>query len=301
MSSAVRTFDLSKRFKDNITLDDLNLDIPEGSVFGLVGPNGAGKTTTVKILMNMLRPTSGRAEVLGVDSRRLGPAELTHIGYVSENQEMPDWMTVDGVLAYLRPFYPTWDETLARQLISQFALPCDRKLRHLSRGMWMKTALASSLAYRPRLLILDEPFSGLDPMIREDFIQGILDRAGETTILVSSHDLAEIESFATHIGFLDRGRIRFAEEMDSLMARFREIQVAVEPPVYCPRNSDWPIEWLQPEVSQSLVRFVDTDFDAERTPLDIQRLFTGVRHISVQPMPLRAIFVTLVRDSSKVS
>jgi ABC-2 type transport system ATP-binding protein len=299
MTAVVRAIDLSKRFSGAYTLDDLNLEVPERSIFGLVGPNGAGKTTTVKILMNMLKPTSGRAEVFGIDSRHLGPSEFAAIGYVSENQEMPDWMTVDDLLTYLRPFYPTWDETLARRMVRQFALPGDRKLRHLSRGMWMKAALASSLAYRPRLLVLDEPFSGLDPLVRHDFVEGILDRASETTILISSHDLADIESFATHIGYLDGGHIRLAEEMDALAARFREIEVSVDPPIHLPGQADWPGGWLQPVVSQALVRFVDTRFEPEQTTNEIQRLFTGVRHISAQPMPLRAIFIALARESSK--
>src|SRR4029077_12238928 len=112
--------------------------------------------------------------------------------YVSENQQMPRWMTVEYLLAYLKPFYPSWDDARAEELLRQFQLPRDRKLRHLSRGMWMKAALASSLSYRPRLLVLDEPFSGLDPLVREDLIEGLLDSAGETTILISSHDLADI-------------------------------------------------------------------------------------------------------------
>src|SRR3979409_2134899 len=205
MIPVLRTIDLSKQYRAALVLDDLNLEVPEGSIFGLIGPNGAGKTTTIKMLLNILQPTSGRAEVLGTDSRRLGPAEFARLGYVSENQEMPDWMSINELLAYLQPFYPTWDADLASRMVKQFELPGARKLSQLSRGMWMKTALISSLAYRPQLLVLDEPFSGLDPLIREDFIQGILDGAGETTILVSSHDLAEIESFATHIAFLDNG------------------------------------------------------------------------------------------------
>ena len=95
MGSAISAIDLSKRFGKVPVLDGLNLDVPEGSVFGLIGPNGAGKTTTIKTLMNFLKPTSGRAEVLGVDSRGIGPREFTRIGYVSESQEMPDWMTVE--------------------------------------------------------------------------------------------------------------------------------------------------------------------------------------------------------------
>ena len=298
MTAAIRAVGVSKQFGKAVTLDDLNLEVPEGSVFGLVGPNGAGKSTTVKILMNILQPTAGRAEVLGIDSRHLGADEFTRIGYVSENQEMPDWMTVNQLMAYLRPFYPGWDARLAQDLLRQFDLPGDRKLRHLSRGMWMKTALASSLAYRPRLLVMDEPFTGLDPLVRQDLVDGILDRAGECTILISSHDMAEIESFSSHIAFLDRGRVRFAEEMESLTKRFREVEVAMEPPVCCPGQPDWPEQWLQPQTSQAVLRFVDTHFDAERTTTEIRRLFPGVRNISVQPMPLRSIFVTMARKRS---
>ncbi|HEY3841104.1 MAG TPA: ABC transporter ATP-binding protein, partial [Bryobacteraceae bacterium] len=190
MSDVIRAIDLTKRYRKVAALDGLNLDIPGGSIYGLVGPNGAGKTTALKTLMNILKPDAGRAEVLGVDSRNIGPREFARIGYVSENQELPDWMTVEYFMAYLQPFYATWDASRAGELLRQFDLPLDRQLRHLSRGMRMKAALASSLAYRPSLLVLDEPFSGLDPVVREDLIEGIIESAQETTILVSSHDLA---------------------------------------------------------------------------------------------------------------
>jgi ABC-2 type transport system ATP-binding protein len=108
---------------------------------------------------------------------------------------MPGWMTVEYLLSYLKTFYPTWDDGRAKELLRQFKLPLDRKLRDLSRGMWMKASLTSSLAYHPKLLVLDEPFSGLDPLVREELIEGLIDCAQETTILVSSHDLADIESF----------------------------------------------------------------------------------------------------------
>jgi ABC-2 type transport system ATP-binding protein len=169
MSDIVSATDLVKRFRNVRVLDGLSLTVPEGSVFGLAGPNGAGKTTTIKIVMNILRPTSGHVEVLGIDSLRLGPEALANIGYVSENQELPEWMTVEYLLAYLKPFYPSWDDARVKQLVRQFDLPLDRQLRHLSRGMRMKTALASSLAYRPRLLIMDEPFSGLDQSTLRSF------------------------------------------------------------------------------------------------------------------------------------
>jgi ABC-2 type transport system ATP-binding protein len=297
----LRAIDLVKRFRHVRVLDGLNLMVPEGSVFGLAGPNGAGKTTTVKILMNILRPTSGHADVMGIDSQKLGPEAFAKIGYVSENQEMPEWMTVEYLLAYLKPFYPSWDDARAEQLVRQFDLPLDRQLRHLSRGMRMKAALASALAYRPRLLIMDEPFSGLDPLVREDLIGGLLESAGETTILISSHDLGEIESFASHIGYLDRGRLQFSEEMTSLTARFREVEVVLDSPPLVPLDRPWPAHWLRPETAPALVRFVETHFDPERTPDEIRRLFGDVRNISAHPMPLRAIFVTLAREQPKAA
>src|SRR5579872_5721723 len=216
MTSAIQTDHLVKKFRRVEALQRLTLDVPPGAVYALVGPNGAGKTTAIKILMNILRRTSGRAQVLGLDSSHIRGHHLESIGYVSENQEMPEWMTIGALLAYLRPFYPTWDQALEAALVKQFDLPLDRKLRHLSRGMRMKAALASSLAYHPRLIVLDEPFSGLDPLVRDELIESLIDSASEATVLISSHDLAEIESFASHVGYLDHGRLQFSEELASL-------------------------------------------------------------------------------------
>jgi len=299
MNTILRTFNLTKCYKKATVLDDLNLEVPEGSLFALVGPNGAGKTTTIKAVMNIIRASSGRTEVLGTNSRELGPDQFARIGYVSENQQMPGWMTVDYFLHYLKAFYPTWDDARAAELIQQFELPGDRELFQLSRGMWMKTALASSLAYRPELLVLDEPFGGLDPLVRDDVIEGLLDSAGETTIFISSHDLAEIESFATHIAYLDRGRLQFAEEMTSLNGRFREVEVTLESPVMLPDDSRWPTNWLRPEAAPALVRFVETRFDPERTVDEIRAIFGQVRNISMTPMPLRSIFVTVARSAAR--
>ena len=299
MNEVVKAIDISKRFRGTVVLHGLDLVVPEGSVYGLVGPNGVGKTTTLKILMNIFPPSSGRAEVLGIDSRRLGPREFAQIGYVSENQEMPEWMTVEYFLAYLKPFYPQWDDARAMELLRQFDLPRDRKLRHLSRGMRMKAALASSLAYRPKFIVLDEPFTGLDPLVRDEFIEGLLENAEETTILVSSHDLAEIESFASHIGYLDRGCLQFSEEMTSLNARFREVEVTLETESPLPPNL--PATWLRPESSALVVRFVETRFDSERTLAEVRRVFGSVQQVSVNPMPLRSIFVTLAKSGRRAA
>jgi ABC-2 type transport system ATP-binding protein len=298
MPNAISTLALSKRFRRMEALQGLTLEVPEGSVFALVGTNGAGKTTTIKTVMNILKPTSGHATVLGTDSRQLGPRQFERIGYVSENQEMPDWMTVGYFLDYLKPFYPAWDDARAAELVKQFQLPHDRKLRHLSRGMRIKAALASSLAYRPRLLVLDEPFGGLDPLVRDEVIEGLIDSAGETTIFISSHDLAEIESFATHIGYIAEGQLQFAEEMTSLSARFREVEVTLAQPV--PLPVQWPGHWLRPEASPAVIRFIDSRFEGSgRTQDDIRNLFGEVKEVTTHPMALRAIFVTLARSGAR--
>jgi ABC-2 type transport system ATP-binding protein len=215
---AINIDGLVKQFGRTEVLRGIELAVPQGAIYALVGANGAGKTTIIKLLMNILRPTAGSAEVLGLSSRDIAGKAFARIGYVSENQDLPDGMRVGEMLDFLRPFYPSWDRELERQLVRQFDLPLDRKLKHLSRGMRMKAAFAGSLAYRPRLIVLDEPFTGLDPLVRDELIEGLLERAPETTIFLSSHDLAEIESFASHVGYLEGGRMLFSEEMAVLSA-----------------------------------------------------------------------------------
>ncbi len=300
MSDTLRTIGLKKRFGRTMVLDGLDMAVPEGAIYGLVGPNGAGKSTTIKILMNIYRASGGRAEVFGRDSRKISPRrDLTRIGYVSENQEFPEWMTVGYFMAYLKPFYPAWDDERAEELLRQFELPRDRKLMHLSHGMRMKAALASSLAYRPQLIVLDEPFTGLDSLVRDELIEGLLESVEGATIFISSHDLAEIESFASHVGYLNRGRLQFSEEMSSLIQRFREVEVTLEGSA--PRANGWPATWLNVEQSAALVRFVDAQFDAEKSTADVRRVFGEGSEVAVRPMPLRQIFVTLARAGRKAA
>jgi ABC-2 type transport system ATP-binding protein len=135
---SIATHALTRKYGAQTALKDVTLSVEPGSVYALVGPNGAGKTTLIQLIMNLQAATSGNAEVLGMPSDAVRGKALNRIGYVSENQEMPLWMTVGGMLDYLRPFYPTWDRALEKQLLADFALPLDRKLKHVSRGMRMK-------------------------------------------------------------------------------------------------------------------------------------------------------------------
>jgi len=294
MTSAISTHDLVKKFRRVTAVNNLNLEVPEGAIYALVGPNGAGKTTAIKVLMNIFPPTSGRAEVLGTDSARLAGRAFTSIGYVSENQELPGWMRIEQFLAYLRPFYPTWDRDLESELVKQLDLPLDRKLGKISRGMRMKAAMLSALAYHPKLIVLDEPFGGLDPLVRDQLIEGMLERASEATIFVSSHDLAEVENLASHVGYLEEGRLRFSEEMAALVERFREVELTFETPPTL--QEKWPDSWMQVDASAAVVRFVESRFDRERTSAEIRKVLGNVRDTTFTPMSLRSIFVAMAKS-----
>ena len=312
---------LSRSFGSAQALDHVDFDVPPGAIYALVGPNGAGKTTLVKLLLNIIRPSSGTATVLGMSSSYISGDAFTRIGFVSENQELPDWMTVSQLLSYLRPFYPQWDITLEEQLIRQFDLPPDRKLKHLSRGQRMKAALLSVLPYSPSLIVLDEPFSGLDPLVRDELIESLLERAAQhsnpPTILISSHDLAEIESLASHIGYLDRGHLLFSEEISSLSSRFRDVIVTLNPTPSLPLNSDssdagersvlgitassrtinYPASWLLPEKGASMVRFIHSQADTEPVHDQIAAHFPDATNIELEPMSLRSIFLALAKSA----
>ena len=295
MKSTIRTEHLSRTFGRTLAVGSVNLVVPEGAIYALVGANGAGKTTLIKLLMNIFRPTAGTAQVLGIDSQRLAGRAFERIGYVSENQELPEGMTAGGMMDYFRAFYPTWDRALETELIRQFDLPLGRKLKHLSRGMKMKASFASSLAYRPALIVLDEPFSGLDPLVRDELIECLLDRAPETTIFLSSHDLAEIESFASHVGFLQQGNLLFSEEMSVLSERFREVTVTLPNSATLPANM--PGAWLQPQAADNVVRFVLGSYKPHISEREIAELFPAASDITFDPMSLRQIFLAIAKSN----
>ncbi len=291
----IRVEDVHKKFRRHEALRGLSFTVPEGSAFALIGANGAGKTTTIKVLLNIIEPSRGSATVMGVDSRKLSPRELSQIGYVSESQDMPERMTVEEYLNYLRPFYPTWDRELEASVLKLLHLPLARKIGDLSHGMRMKMALACALPYRPKLLVLDEPFSGLDPLVRDEFMESMVQQAGEMTVLMSSHELSEIENFATHVGFLDEGRLMFEESMSGLAERFRQVRVTLEHEASTPEPA--PKGWLGVRTAGSVVTFVDAHFTEESVGDRVRGWLEGVRRIDVEPMGLRSIFTTLARAS----
>ena len=290
----IRAENLWKKFGRHEALRGLSLTVPEGSSYALIGANGAGNTTTIRVLMNILEAERGQATVMGMDSRRLSPRELAQIGYVSENQEMPASLRVGEYLDYLRPFYAGWDRDLEGSIVRHLGLPLERRIGHLSHGMRMKMGLACALPFRPRLLILDEPFSGLDPLVRDEFMESLLPQADEMTVLISSHELSEIEGMASHVAYLDEGKLLFEESMSDLSARFREVHVTLDREAAAPGRA--PAEWLNVRASGNVLMFVDSLFSEERLGAAMGSMNGAVRNVDAKPMGLRSIFTALARS-----
>ena len=295
----VETRGLTKKFGRFEAVEDLDLRVPEGAVFALIGPNGAGKTTTIRVLMNILQADRGDASVLGTPSRRLAPNDFQRIGYVSESQKLPEGLRLEHYFEYLRCLYPAWDRALEKQLRVQFELPPERKIRHLSHGMRMKALLVGALGYRPRLLVLDEPLSGLDTLVRDEVVNGLLQQAADTTILISSHELAEIESFTTHVAFMQNGRLLLQEAIEGLQARFREVHVTLSAVKELPQPL--PQGWLLPAVEGHRLLFITSHYDGDE-PLyqELARHFGAVK-MECEPMSLRAVANALMQQRKRNS
>jgi len=289
--------DLHKNYGRHDALRGLNLSVPEGSAYALIGANGAGKTTAFKILLNLIAAQSGTATVLGVESSRLTPRTLAQIGYVSENQVLPGRLTVAAYLDYIRPLYATWDAALETELLNGFRLSGERRIGDLSHGMRIELALTAALSYRPKLLILDEPFGGVDVVFRDELLDGVLRQAQDTTILISSHELGEIERFVTHVGFLEKGKLRFEQSVDDMNARFRDVRVVLNTEPVLPLVL--PPTWLDVSMSGNALSFVDSAYDEAALAAQVSSVFGEIRSIDVQSVGLRKVFTALVRSARK--
>ena len=291
----VETDELCMRYGRVETLKRINLNVPEGSAFALVGTNGAGKTTTMRLLMNILQPTSGSARVLGCDTRNLKPSHFQKVGYVSENQVLPERLTIAQYFDYLRALYPNWDRGLENSLRKRMQLPSSRPLSKLSHGMRMKTVLIAGLAFRPKLLVLDEPLSGMDTLTRDEVIDGLLEQADETTILISSHELAEIENFTTDIAFMDDGNLIFQESIETTRDRYREVHVTLS------AQKTWPVAapeyWMGHRIQGHTQQFIDSNYQGHESLISQLNACFGAVQCREVPMSLREISKVLIRES----
>lgn len=214
----VEIVELTRRYGAKTVLDNVSLSLAPGGVYGLVGANGAGKTTLIRHILGLLRPDSGRVRVFGLDPVADPVGVLARVGYLSEDNDLPGWMRVDELMRYARAFYPAWDDRYAAELRDTFALDPSARVGTLSKGQKARAGLLVALAYRPDLLVLDEPSSGLDPIVRRDILGAIMRTTAQQgrTVLFSSHLLDEVEEVADHVTMISSGRIVLSAPLDEV-------------------------------------------------------------------------------------
>jgi ABC-2 type transport system ATP-binding protein len=216
---------LTRRFGSILALDNVTLAVPRGSVFGLVGVNGAGKTTLIKHVLGLLKPQTGAVRVLGRDPVADPPGVLSKIGYLAEENDLPGWMRIGELLRYTQAFYPTWDELYAEHLRRAFELDPAAKIKHLSKGQRARAGLLVALAYHPEILVLDDPSSGLDPLVRRDILSAIIRTISSEgrTVLFSSHLLDEVERVSDHVAMIHHGKVVLCSGLDDLKSTYHRL------------------------------------------------------------------------------
>jgi ABC-2 type transport system ATP-binding protein len=231
MKEAIVIDNITKSFgAQALAVNGLGFAVPEGSVVGFLGPNGAGKSTTIRMLLGLLRPSAGSASLLGHDSRELPASIWSRVGYVAEEPGLYRWMTVGAMIRYTAAFYPNWDAAFAADLLKRLELPAGQKIGSMSRGQRGKLALLLALAFRPELLVLDDPVSGLDPIVRREFLDQIIEllQMEGRTVLFSSHILDEVERLADRIVIVDQGRLLTDDTLDALKGRVKRAKLTFE-------------------------------------------------------------------------
>ena len=281
---------LTRRFDTKLALDNLSLTVPRGGVFGLIGGNGAGKTTLLKHLLGMLKAQSGTVKVFGLDPVENPVGALGRIGYLSEDRNLPNWMRVRELMRYTQAFYPGWDANYAEELRDAFDLDPKAKVRNLSRGQRARAGLLVALAYRPDLLVLDEPSSGLDPVVRRDILGAIIRTIGDEgrTVLFSSHLLDEVERVADRVAIIHQGRIMLTASLDEIKESHRRVTLRFEQAF---TQAPKLVGALSQEGSGSEWTYV-CDGEADQLRLAAQAL--GAIVVSDTSLSLDEIFVTRV-------
>ena len=287
---SVRMEGVSKRYA-HFLLDHISLELPEGSILGFIGANGAGKSTTIRILMGLVRQDGGSVEVLG---HRM-PAEQTaaklDIGYVSEDMRLYGVATVAWHMNFIASIYPRWNQTYADALLSRFDLKPQQKIKGLSHGQRVKAALLLALAREPRLLLLDEPTTGLDPVARREVLAELMAVLTDEhrTILFSSHNTLDVEQISDRIAFIDRGRLIALEDKEDLLDRWRRIRLLVPPSAVLPQLPGV----VEVSGSERLPVLTTSQFNPAVVSLCQDR---GTTVQSVDPMTLEEIFVANVQS-----
>jgi len=295
---AVELRGLSKQFRRTSAVDNLSLEIARGTTFGLIGPNGAGKSTTIKMLMGLLRPTAGTARVLGIDVAADPIQVKQRVGYVPEAHHVYRWMRVEQVIGFCRAAYREWNDETCRQLLKLFDLDARKKVKHLSKGMRVKLSLLVAVCHEPELLVLDEPMAGLDPVAREEFLDGVLRTICERgqTVHFSTHTLDDVHRMADTVGILYQGRLLVHRKIDELLTSTKRIRATL-------RNGSQPDRppagtiWHRVEGREWMVTV--GDFTAEK--LQQIRAENAVDHVEVIDVGLEDVFKDLVKGQRAAS
>lgn len=218
---------LSRSFGKSLVLDQISLDVQPGYVYGLVGANGAGKTTLMKHLLGLLRAKQGTVRVFGKDPVKNPVEVLGKIGYLSEERDLPEWMRIDELLSYTKAYYPGWDSAYAQQLVNEFGLNPSKKVKQLSKGMRAQAGLIAAVAHHPALLLLDEPSTGLDAVVRKDILSAIVRTVADAgrTAIFSSHLLDEVELMSDYLFMIDRGRLVLHGSLDAVRQQHRLLNI----------------------------------------------------------------------------
>ena len=228
---AISTQGLKKKYGwKKEAVKGIDLQVPKGSVYVFLGRNGAGKTTTIKMLMGLLARDFGSIEVMGFDPEKDPVSVRSRVGYVAENQKMYDWMTIGELIWFDKSFYQKWDDKLVDSLLSRFKLTKDLKLKNLSRGMYAQVALILALCQDPELVILDDPISGLDPVVRREFMESIIEilHERERTVFFSTHIVNEVEKLADHVGIMHDGNLLSSMPIDELKNNVKRLRLIFE-------------------------------------------------------------------------
>jgi ABC-2 type transport system ATP-binding protein len=236
---------LTRRFGSKCALKNVNLELPPGQVLGLIGENGAGKTTLIKHVLGLLRPSEGQVRVFGMDPVAQPDQVLRRVGYLAEEDGLPGWMSVQELIRYSASFYPTWNHILAERLVKEFTLDPSAKLKTLSKGQRARAGLVAAMAFEPDLLVLDEPSSGLDPIVRRDILGAIIRSVADEgrAVLFSSHLLAEIERVADRVAMIREGEILFCDSLDAVKESHLRVTVRFGTDRPAPPEWDNAFQW----------------------------------------------------------